>query len=264
MLTATALHIAFDDVGDGGPALLYMPGWCGHRTMFRGVLSHSGPHRRALALDWRGHGGSDRPDGDYGNDDLVEDALAVIERADVDQVVPVGVAHAGWVAIELRRRLGADRVPGIALLDWMVLGPPPPFLDALEGLQDEGSWEAVRQGLFAMWTTGIDLPALDDNIAEMAGHGFEDWSRAGREIARQFRTYGSPVQALEHLHPECPVVHLYAQPSDEGFLAAQSFYAASHPWFRVQRLDATSHFPMLEVPGDITAALDEFVRSLGR
>jgi pimeloyl-ACP methyl ester carboxylesterase len=249
MLTATTLHIAFDDVGDGEAALLYLPGWCGHRTMFRRLLAHTGQYRRALALDWRGHGGSDRPHGDYGNDELVEDALAVIERSGVEQVVPVGVAHAGWVAIELRRRLGADRVPGVALLDWMVLGPPPPFLDALAGLQDESSWEAVRQGLFEMWTTGIDLPALDDNIAEMASHGFEDWSRAGREIAREFATYGSPVQALEQLQPECQVIHLYAQPSDESFLTAQRSYAASHPWFRVQRLDARSHFLDARGPG---------------
>lgn len=262
MLTATSGHIAFDDVGDGEPALLCLPGWCSHRTVFRGLLAQAGQRRRAIALDWRGHGGSARPAGDYGTDDLVDDALAVIDRADAGRVVPVALSHAGWVAIELRRRLGAERVPGIALLDWMVLGPPPPFLDALARLQEESSWEAIRQSLFEMWTTGVDVPALDDNISEMASHGFEDWSRAGREIAAQFALHGTPLLALEGLEPACPVLHLYAQPADADFLDAQRAYAKTHPWFQVQRLDARSHFPMLEDPADVATALNDFAQML--
>ena len=226
------------------------------------MLAHAGQHRRAIALDWRGHGGSSRPQGDYGTDDLVDDAIAVLECAGVSQVIPVGLAHAGWVAIELRRRLGSERVPGIALLDWMVLGPPPPFLDALAGLQDPASWETVRQDLFDRWSTGLDLPALTGNIAEMAGHGFDDWSRGGREIARQFATHGTPLVALEHLQPGCPVLHVYAQPSDDDFLDAQRAYAETHPWFSVQRLKARSHFPMLEAPDAVASALDRFARTL--
>ena len=38
---------------------------------------------------------------------MVADALAVIEAAGIEQVVPVAASHSGWVAIELRRRLGA-------------------------------------------------------------------------------------------------------------------------------------------------------------
>lgn len=72
-----------------------------------------------------------------------------------------------------------------------------------------------------MWTTGVDLPALDANIAEMRAYGFGTWSRAGREIARRFSTEGSPVAALEQLENPCPTLHLYAQPSDDEYLTAQ-------------------------------------------
>jgi pimeloyl-ACP methyl ester carboxylesterase len=63
-----------------------------------------------VALDWRGHGASQRPAGDYTTHDVLDDALAVIERAHAAAMIPVGLSHAGWVAIELRRRL-----------DWMFL-----------------------------------------------------------------------------------------------------------------------------------------------
>jgi pimeloyl-ACP methyl ester carboxylesterase len=261
-VTTEPPHLATDDTGAGEPALLFMPGWCANRSMFVDLLPRAAAHRRAVALDWRGHGESSHPDGDYGTDELVADAVAVVEAAGMDQVVPVAVAHAGWVAIELRRRLGPARVPGIVLVDWMVLGPPPPFSDALAGLQDPDRWQEVRDSLFSMWTTGTSLPALDRLIEDMAGHGFDTWSRGGREIAVRFARERSPLDALDGLVPPCPTLHVYAQPADDRFLAAQERFASAHAWFEVRRLDAKSHFPMFEVPDDLAAAVEGFVGRL--
>ena len=44
------------DEGLGDPALL--PGWCGTRAAFDCVRSDVRAGRRALTLDWRGHGAS--------------------------------------------------------------------------------------------------------------------------------------------------------------------------------------------------------------
>jgi pimeloyl-ACP methyl ester carboxylesterase len=101
------LRISYDDVGWGEPALLFMPGWCSGRTVFNPLATRCQAHRRTLALDWRGHGRSDRPDSDFGSCELADDALAVIEASGAGAVVPVALSHAGWIAIELRRRLGS-------------------------------------------------------------------------------------------------------------------------------------------------------------
>jgi hypothetical protein len=58
-------------------------------------------------------------------------------------------------------------------------------------------------------------------------------------------------------------MHLYAQPADEDYLAAQEQAAEQHPWFQVCRLEAHSHFPMFEVPDDMVARIEEFACSLG-
>lgn len=262
METSTQVRVAFDDVGDGDPACLLLPGWCANRTVFRDLLAPIARRRRAVAVDWRGHGGSEIPDDDYGTEELVEDAVAVIDRAGLHRVVPVALAHAGWVAIELRRRLGPQRVPGIVLLDWMVLGPPPGFLDALTGLQDPERWIDVRAGLLQMWTTGVDLPALDAHLAAMADYGYHAWARGGREIAARFDSEGTPAMALERLDPPCATFHIYAQPAGDDVLAAQEAYAAAHPWFTVRRLPASSHFPMFEVPELLASAVEGFVSGL--
>jgi hypothetical protein len=35
--------------------------------------------------------------------------------------------------------------------------------------------------------------------------------------------------------------------------------AASHPWYSVVKLDARSHFPMFEVPQEMSAEIERFI-----
>jgi pimeloyl-ACP methyl ester carboxylesterase len=262
METTTPTGIALDDIGTGEPALLCLPGWCGDRDVFDPLAARLADNRRTIALDLPGHGGSATPDGDFGTDDVVRAARDVIQGCGLRRVVPVALSHAGWVAIELRRRLGPERAPGVVLLDWMVLGPPPGFVDALDGLQDPATWQQVRAGLFDMWTDDLDIPALHRYVAAMGTYGAAHWQRAAREIAASFAAEGTPAHALEGLAPPCPTLHLYAQPADDALLAAQHDYAATHPWFAVHRLPARSHFPMFEVPGEMATAIEDFTQGL--
>lgn len=242
------------------PTLLLLTGWCDDRAQFDPLLAEAGRHRRTVSMDWRGHGGSADADGDFGLEELVADALEVIGRTGAPRVVPVAVSHAGWVAVELRRRLG-EQVAGLVLVDWMVLGTPPGFEGALRGLQDPDAWEVVREQLFGLWTEGVDHPAVLESVRRMAKHGQEMWARAGREIARSFEAEPVPATALAGLG--CPVLHLYAQPDDPGFLRAQQQLAEQAPWFEVQKLEARSHFPMLEVPEEMAALIESWVARNG-
>jgi pimeloyl-ACP methyl ester carboxylesterase len=262
-VTSTGLSIVYDDLGQGEPALLMMPGWCSNRTVFQALAPRCNLHRRTLVLDWRGHGESEQPADDFGNNDLVEDALAVIQASGAQQVVPVAHAHAGWVAIELRRRLGA-LIPKLVLLDWLILEAPPPFLEALQGMQSPAQWQQTVEQIFSLWLHGVDDPKLIRFVREeMGAYGFAMWSRAAREIGTAYAQAGSPLQALAALETAVPVLHLYAQPEDSGYLTAQQSFAAVHPWFSVHKLHACSHFPMLEVPDEMAVALEGFVTGTG-
>lgn len=189
---------------------------------------------------------------------LVDDALSVIDASGVQRVIPVALSHAGWVAIELRRRLSL-RVEKIVLLDWIVQQAPPPFLDALQALQDPARWRQVRDQLFSMWLHGVDIPELTRYVLEdMGSYPFEMWARAGREIASAYVAAGSPLQVLAEIDPPVPVLHLYAQPEDPAYLAAQHSFSLAHPWFRASKVQGRSHFAMLEAPGEMAAAIEQF------
>jgi pimeloyl-ACP methyl ester carboxylesterase len=89
------VRVSYDDRGRGGPALLFLPGWCSNRKVFADLPHLSAARRRVLALDWRGHGGSEAATAPFGADELVEDAMAVIEVSGARSVVSVALSHAG-------------------------------------------------------------------------------------------------------------------------------------------------------------------------
>jgi pimeloyl-ACP methyl ester carboxylesterase len=257
----SVVRIDYSDTGRGEPAILLMPGWCSTRKAFDAIVEPCAKHRRVLSLDWRGHGRSGTPTSNFGESGLVEDALAVIQASGAKNIVPVALAHSGWVAIELRRRLGS-RIPKIVLIDWLLLDPSAPFLAALNGLQDRLHWEESRNRLFSTWLQGVGNEAVKNFVQyEMGICGFEMWSRSGREIAAAYEKNGNPLLALEKLDSPVPTVHIYAQPADPVYWQAQQSFAAEHPWFSAIRINAVSHFPTLEEPDEMAQAIENFVSS---
>lgn len=254
-------RIRYDVAGEGEPALLLMPGWCDNRSAFHRLAPLCAQRRRILAPDWRGHGQSEAPSGDFGYRELLTDAAAVIRASGAERVVPVTMAHAGWVGIGLRRRLGPQRIPKLVLLDWIVFEPPLHFLQALSGLQEPEHWKSTRAQLFSLWLLEADRAIADHVHRTMGDYGYGMWARAGREIAAAYARETSPLTALAALDPPTPTLHLFALPKDEAYREAQEEFGKSHPWFRSRRLEGKTHFPPLETPDAVASAIEEFLGS---
>ncbi|WNG32283.1 alpha/beta hydrolase [Archangium minus] len=251
-------RIRYDDVGQGGPTLLFIPGWCTSRAVFRKLAPWCSTLHRTLVVDLPGHGESSLPGMDFENATVVDILRSVIDASGARQVVPVALSHGGWWALELRRQLGS-RIPALVLLDWLVLEPPPAFLQAVRALQTP-QWRQAREGLFSLWLQGVSSPDVIRFVQEDMGSFGEDmWKRAGREVSRAYAQYGSPLRALSALSSPVPTLHLYAQPEDSAWLDAQRSFASSHPWYQVQKLPARSHFPLLELPEEMAARIGRFI-----
>jgi hypothetical protein len=189
---------------------------------------------------------------------MVADTLAVIQASSAQSVIPIAQAHSGWVAIELRRRLG-ERVPKMIFTNWNPIftdGNPlaPPFLGAMQVLQDGTCWRGAVEQLFSIWLSGAPASLATHIRTEMGSHGFEDWARAGREILAMYARQGAPLQALSHLSPPVAALHVYGQPH------APEYLARDYPWFAVRRVEAVSQFPTLEVPDETAGVISEFIQ----
>jgi pimeloyl-ACP methyl ester carboxylesterase len=257
------LGLAYDDLGGGEPALLLLTGWCSSRRRWALAAPLLATHRRVVSFDYRGHGDSPAAPADFGTAGMVEDALAVIEAAQLETVIPCAASHSGWVAIELARRLG-ERVPAIIHLDWLLVEPSDAYMGLLSRLQSPEHWPQARDALFGIWRAGEDSAHIAEAIAVMNRHGAEMWMRSGREIEAAYRRAGSPLRALSTLEPRRTVLHLYGQPASQEYLDVQERFAADRPWFSVRRLDARTHFSMIEAPEAVARAIEDVARTVAR
>lgn len=259
-LSSRGARILYDDLGEGEPAFLCLPGWCEPRSVFRRVAPLLADRNRVIVLDWPGQGESESFREDFTAADWIEDALAVVEQSGADRIVPIAISHAGRVAIELRRRLGG-RVVKLVHSDWnFILDPPPEYRRALEAFRHLDQWSDALEGLFTTWIADCENQELIDHVrGEMGAHGFEDWSRALREIGAAYDTYGNPLTHLASLDPPVPAMHLYTQPRTKDYAEGQEAFAQKHPWFRPQLMTAVSHFPTIEAPEETVAAIRDFV-----
>ena len=105
------VRIRYDVAGEGEPALIFLPGWCDNRSQFHKLAPLCAQSRRILSPDWRSHGQSEASSADFGYRELLADTEAVVLSSGAHRVVPVAMAHGGWVGIGLRRRLGPQRIP---------------------------------------------------------------------------------------------------------------------------------------------------------
>ena len=248
--TAHTLGLGVDDLGQGEPALVLLTGWCSSRERWARAAPLLAAHRRVVSFEWRGHGESRPAPGDFGTAEMVQDALSVIEAAGLQNVIPYTASHSGWVAIELRRRLG-DRIPAIVHLDWMLLEPSGAYMDLLSELQDPDRWPQARDTLFDIWRAGEESEPIDAAIEVMRGQSAEMWMRSGREIETSYRRGGSPLRALSAFPSVPSVMHLYGEPATPEYLEAKQQFAAEHDWYSMRRLDVRTHFSMIEAPGEI-------------
>ncbi len=254
--------IEYLDAGLGDPALLLLPEWCATRAAFEPVLPHLRARRRVLSLDWRGHGASGAAQEDYGVDDLTQDAVAVVADSGAQSVVPVAMAQAGWVAVELHRRLGAV-IPGLVFVDWMVSRASPALLMTLEELRSAADRDEVVAAVLQEWQGGVTSKALAACLADMGAAPGDLWERAAREIESSYARYGSPLAALAG--PGHPPLVLHLVPAGGRYCIGERehAYAAEHHWYHVAILEARSHFPLFEAPQRAAEEIERFVERVG-
>jgi len=250
-----------EDLGEGEPALLLLTGWCSSRARWELVAPLLAANRRVVLFDWRGHGDSPPAESDFGTHEMVDDALAVIERHGLQGVIPCSASHSGWVAIGLRRRLG-ERVPAIVNLDWMVNRPSDPYMELIAQLQSEEGWPQAREKLFEIWAAGDESPEIAAVIEVMRRQGAEMWIRSGREIEAAYDQAHSPLEALSAMPAPPRVLHIYGQPAAAEYLDSQKRFAEQHEWFDVRRLTAKTHFSMIECADEVAGAIEELAEAV--
>ena len=245
------LRIAFEEVGEGSPAIVMIHGGFANRSHFAAQLDHLSERHRVLAIDLRGHGESDVPKSSVTLRDFAMDVIGVCEAAGVDRAVFCGHSMGGAVALEVAT-MQPDRVAGVALLDAAILFPEALRAQALAGLVPalEGdAWLDALRTYFGRFFGPYDSPALKARV-------MAELERVPRHLAAPLmRDVMSSDFAAQLSREDHPLLFIHARvPADLERLRQL------RPDVLLGSVVGSGHYLMLEVPDQVNAMLDRFLR----
>ena len=249
-ITGPAGAIYLDDGGDGGVPVVFLHSFAGDSSHWSSQLDHLRHHRRALAVDLRGHGKSARPrDGDYSIAAFVRDLEAVVEQLKLKRFVLVGHSLGAAVANAYAGR-HPDRVAGLVLVGASGRMPKEQSSQVLASL--EAGYESTMKQHMERLLAGAQPHVRTDLMAQVAKMPRDDSVAIIRALFAD-----DPLPAFDRY--KGPRLVVFSASSD-----TQGGLQHARPDSRQKGLEGTSHWPHLDKPKEFNLVLDEFLTTVNR
>ncbi len=238
-----------DDGGEGGLPVVFVHASAGDTTQWAAQLAHLRKHRRAIALDLRGHGRSALPaDGRFSVEDFAGDVAAVVDGLGLPRFVLVGHSLGGAVCVAYA---GAhpERVAGLFLLDPASDGRdiPPEQAEGLMGALASEGWASVVEEYWA--------PMLEPSRPEV-----RERVLAGLKATPQ-ASVRSGLGALLTFDPVAPL-RRFQGPRLSVITPFNEVPGAYHrlvPELPSRKLEGTGHWVQLDAPEAVNGLLGAFL-----
>ena len=216
-------------------------------------------HFRVVRFDARGHGRSPVPDGPYSLDDLVDDALALLDRLGAATASLVGLSLGGMTAMRLAAR-EPHRVDRMALLcTSALLGPASSWTERAAAVRAGGT-SVVARTVVSRWLTdaarAADPGAVADLERMVGGTPSEGYAACceaigAMDLRADLPRITAPTLAVAGADdPSTPPEHLRA-------------IAEAVPGASLVVLPSAAHLANVEQPAAVNAALLVHLRAGG-
>ena len=262
--------LVYDDHGSGDPPIVFVHGFSCSVSDWRHQIAALSNDYRCIAVDQTGHGRSGASARQLTMENLAADIAALVEHLDLQRAVLVG--HSMGTRVVLQAALDAKpRVGGVILVDGSSVPADPEEIRASVGAaMDANGYEAWSDGL--MTSLIIDTASPEDQEAIK--------TRARKLDPRNALDMFSGMMSwdlnrFEDAHRElsCPVAVLQSTSviRGEGWERKLIDEAPNSLWLDAWRerpnaqivtYPATGHFPMLEKPDEVNAAIREFIKQI--
>jgi pimeloyl-ACP methyl ester carboxylesterase len=252
IVTRDGRPLFYREEGSGGPPILLVHGWCCDHTYMAPQIDHLASAHRVIAPDLSGHGRSDPSRQVYTMAGFADELAWLASHLGLNRPVVIGHSMGGGIALELAAR-HPDVPAAIAMLDSTIVVPAerharmeallpvfraPGYRDAMR--------EALETGFFQPWDDPerrariVDaMTAAPQHVVAGAWQGILEWDGAAATAACKvpalYVAAAAPRTDLARMRQLCPPL-----------LTAQ--------------IVGAGHFVQLEVPEQINAMLDRFLR----
>jgi pimeloyl-ACP methyl ester carboxylesterase len=229
-------------------AVLVLHGGAGPRSM-AGFSAAMSEHAYVITPTHPGFDGTPRPDWADSIADLAVAYLDLIERLGLRHVVVVGSSFGGWIAAEMALRDIRGRISGLILLAGVGIRPEPPL-----EIADPAKLGPVRTGELAFHN-----PALRPDPAALS----DEQRAAGAANQRTTAVYAGdmydPKLRGRLRLVTTPVLVLAGEQDGIVPLEYERALAGSFPRATFRSIPDAGHFPHIEQPGSVFAAIGDFV-----
>ncbi len=278
-------HYLHWNLADGGPLLVLMHGLASNARIWELVAPHLVAQGFALiAPDARGHGLTDKPDGDYNVDIFTHDLAALMSAFEIERPILVGHSWGAMLALDYAARYphGPRAPSGIALVD-----------GGATQMDEAGlPWEQMRDRLTPPRLAGMPLQAFLAQLGSFNSRWQPD-SQAIQIILANFdvteQEIITPHLSFEHhmqivramwefktyqyyTRLRCPVLIVPARPAEPLSPQEQEFLALKKRGVaraqetikdvRVHWMEDSIHDIPLQRPAELAELLAEFAKGL--
>lgn len=253
----SGLRLHYVERGDAaGEPVLFLHGWPDSSFSFSRVLPRLPESLRAIALDLRGFGDSDRPESGYRIPDLAADVIDFLDAAGLQRVALVGHSFGSFVARQAAIAY-PNRVSRLVLIGTGYAHGSPVLGEVQQALADLP--DPIPRAFAHEFQAGtVHHPVPEDFFEQIVTESLKLPPRIWRRALEGLQAYDDaehlPLIAVPALVLWGDHDALFARSDQDGVIAAL-------PDARLRVYADTGHCPNWERPEQVAADITEFLQS---
>ncbi|MBW2702057.1 MAG: alpha/beta hydrolase [Deltaproteobacteria bacterium] len=265
-LDVEGVRVRYLDTGGPGAPVLLIHGFASSLDTWTGVIPVLASKHRVLALDMKGFGWTDRPEGDYSPAAQARLALALMDKLGVQRTAVVAHSWGSSVALSMAL-LAPERVERIALYDaWVYEAQQPMFFIWARA-------PGIGEALFAMFYNEraedrIVLGFYDPEryvTQKLVDLTLKAMARPGTKAAALAVARAQNFQELETSYAKVsqPVLLLWGREDHVSTMEVAELLLRQLPKAELKVYARCGHFPMIEALAESTRDLAVFLAGGG-
>ncbi|MBD1394802.1 alpha/beta fold hydrolase [Mucilaginibacter glaciei] len=258
-IVSNNVNIDYTDTGSGDTTLLFVHGWAINKTYWADQVKHFGSRYRVITIDLPGYGQSDKNREEFNTRAFGADVKNVINQLKLKKVVLIGHSMAGDIILQGAIDAPENVIALVGVDNFKSAGVAPTgdtskakkeYAEAIAAMKKnfkKFAFEWFNQLLFFKTTS----KAIRERILNDVAH--TDSTVAIKSLAwDDFNEGDQLLKAKKMLY----LINSDYQPTDTTGLSAKKIP------FKLFKVHATGHFPMVEKPDEFNKQLDKVMADL--